>query len=294
MDRRGPDDLTLSTEHACDVLADWVSVVGRLGDRGEGVSAEQQAVGTAHTRQPQRSECLRYSRRVIADLGRQLDHRVGSLRADPADAASGVAVEDGSVLDECDLFGGILNGLPVGVRSAAGNIVDSLPERKCSSTLTPLSISSPDALASSVLGVAPTPTTTRSPSIWLPSESRTPVARAESSPVIRATCTPQRRSTPWPRCRVANTSATSRPNTRSNGSSAASNTATSTPAISAAAATSKPIQPAPTITIRDTVMNAALSRSQSSTRRSMNTRLASAPGKGSMRGEAPVARSSFS
>src|ERR1019366_1262478 len=103
MDRRGPDDLTLSTEHACDVLADRVSIVGRLGDRGEGVSAEQQAVGTAHTRQPQRRECLRYSRREVADLGRQLDRRVGGLRADPADAASGEAVEDGTVLDECDL-----------------------------------------------------------------------------------------------------------------------------------------------------------------------------------------------
>ena len=58
--------------------------------------------------------------------------------------------------------------------------------------------------------------------------------------------------------------ATSRPRTRSSGSSAISSTVTSTPAARAAAVVSRPIQPAPITATRDAPWKAALIRSLSS------------------------------
>ena len=139
-------------------------------------------------------------------------------------------------------------------------------DRSRASTTMPLPTSRPAASASWVFGVIPTPTMTASAATWLPSASRTPSARPPD-PVISATWTPKRRSTPCSRCRSAKTWATSRPSTRSSGSSAASRTVTSTPAARAAAAVSRPIQPAPITATRDAVWKAALIRSLSPTRR---------------------------
>ena len=97
-------------------------------------------------------------------------------------------------------------------------------------------------------GLTPTPATTRS-------------APRRSSAVTGA---PSRRSTPCSRCRSAKTCATVGPSTRSSGRSAVSNTVTSQPASRAAAATSSPIQPAPTTAIRPPAPKASLSRSLSS------------------------------
>ena len=141
------------------------------------------------------------------------------------------------------------------------------------STTTPLLVARPAASASWVFGVIPTPTMTASASTRLPSASRTPAAGLPLSAarpplsVISLTCTPNRRSTPCSRCRPANTWATSGPSTRGSGSAAASRIVTSTPAARAAAAISRPIQPAPITAIRDAVWKVALIRSLSATRR---------------------------
>ena len=69
--------------------------------------------------------------------------------------------------------------------------------RRCSSTTIPLSTDSPAADASSVLGVTPTPTTTRSAGIRVPSSSTTAPTRDLPVPAgsMRSTPTPRRRST---------------------------------------------------------------------------------------------------
>ena len=71
-------------------------------------------------------------------------------------------------------------------------------------------------------------------------------------------------------------------------------TVTATPAARAAAATSSPIQPAPTMATRDTDARVSRSRSLSSTVLRVRTPLASAPGTGSRTGTAPVVSSSLS
>ena len=164
-------------------------------------------------------------------------------------------------------------------------------DRNAASTTTPLLTGRPAASASWVFGAIPTPTMTASAWMWLPSPSRTPLARPPAV-VISLTCTPNRKSTPCSRCRPAKTRATSAPSTRSSGSSAASRMVTSTPAARAAAAVSRPIQPAPITATREAALKVAMSRSLSSTRRRYSTSPASAPGTGGRRGEEPVASSS--
>ena len=88
--------------------------------------------------------------------------------------------------------------------------------------------------------------------------------------------------------------AASGPSTPRSGSSAASMTVTATPAFRAAAATSSPIQPAPTTAIRDADASVWRSRSLSSTVRRYMTPFASAPGTGSRTGSAPIVSSSLS
>ena len=83
-----------------------------------------------------------------------------------------------------------------------------------------------------------------------PSPSRSPVA-SPPAVVISSTVAPSRRSTPCSRCSSANTSPTSRPSAASSGTSAISTTVTLTPRSRAPAATSRPIQPPPTIASED-------------------------------------------
>jgi hypothetical protein len=71
-------------------------------------------------------------------------------------------------------------------------------------------------------------------------------------------------------------------------------TVAATPALRAAAATSSPIQPAPTMTTREAEDRVSRSRSLSSTERRYWTPLAPAPGTGSRVGVAPVVSSSLS
>jgi len=68
---------------------------------------------------------------------------------------------------------------------------------------------------------------------------------------------------------------------------------TSTPAVRAAAATSRPIHPAPMMSTRDAVVNVSRIRSLSPTLRKYSTPSASAPGSGRRRGTDPVASNSL-
>ena len=92
-------------------------------------------------------------------------------------------------------------------------------------------------------GATPMPTTTKSQSTVSPPARRTRSARPE--PSIASTAVPVRRSTPWSRWIAPYTSPTSRPSTRSSGTSSCSISVTSSPFWRAEAATSAPIQPAP-------------------------------------------------
>ena len=78
---------------------------------------------------------------------------------------------------------------------------------------------------------------------------------------------------------------------RFSGTSSGSTIVTSPPRVRAAAATSQPIHPAPTITTRGDPARAATSASASATSRRYRTPGRSAPATGSRRGVAPVASS---
>ena len=111
----------------------------------------------------------------------------------------------------------------------------------------PLSVASPAASASATLGATPMPTTTQ---VGLDGRRRPRAVRRPGRPAFSIAGHLRRRvrrSTPCSRCRSAKTCATSGPSTRSSGRSSDSSTVTSAPAFRAAAAASRPIQPAPMI-----------------------------------------------
>ncbi|SKX98059.1 Uncharacterised protein [Mycobacteroides abscessus subsp. abscessus] len=143
----------------------------------------------------------------------------------------------------------------------------SLLRKPALTSTPPPSMSSPADSATSRLGTAPAAISTVSAAMVSPSARRNPVA-APFSVVISATLTSVRRSTPCSRCRSAKTWATSGPSARSSGSFDASAIATSTPRSRADAATSMPIQPAPTIARRDpSVSVSRIARASSTVRR---------------------------
>ena len=137
--------------------------------------------------------------------------------------------------------------------------------------------------------MTPTPTTTRSASIALPSARRTRSTR--SRPSNPATVTPQRRSTPCSRCNRPHASPTIGPTARANGVGSISSTVTSRPRPRHVAATSEPMNPAPITTTRGLVSRRERIARQSSRVRS--TKIPSSGGvSGNVRGRAPVATTS--
>ena len=102
--------------------------------------------------------------------------------------------------------------------------------------------------ASARSGSTPMPTRTwshasRRPSLRVSCSTR-------SAPVAAAMLAPRTTSTPSLRCRSANQVPTTGPSTAASGASAASTIVVCTPALAAAAATSWPMKPAPTMTRR--------------------------------------------
>ena len=105
------------------------------------------------------------------------------------------------------------------------------------------------ASARATLGAAPMATTTTSAGSSAPSEVSTAVTRP-SWPRSSRALSPSRNSTPCARCRSANRWPSSGPTCRCSGVGSGSSTVTVQPFSRAAAATSRPIQPPPTMTTR--------------------------------------------
>jgi hypothetical protein len=107
-------------------LDDRVPMVAGLADLGVGVGTEQHGVWAVHAGHPQLAERLRDRRRVVLGVGGQDHRRVARPLPDALDAGGRVALDNGAILGERDLLGGVLDRLPVGVLCPPRHVVDLL------------------------------------------------------------------------------------------------------------------------------------------------------------------------
>ena len=142
----------------------------------------------------------------------------------------------------------------------------------------------PAAQASEVSGTAPTPATTTSASMTVPSASVIVTPEAVSASPV--TPVPQRMSTPLWTCRPAMTAATRAGTPRPISRGPSSTTVTRPPSAAAEAASSSPMNPPPITATRRPGASLARSAAESAWLRSTWTW---APPKGSRRARAPVA-----
>ena len=139
------------------------------------------------------------------------------------------------------------------------------------------------------------PTTTTSAGSTVPDEVSTDPTWPAASPWNSAAVSPKRNSTPCASCSAGEDAAELRAERAvAAASGCGSTTVTGQPAMLAAAAVSRPIQPEPTITTRPSGVNAARSASDSGSFRRLQDAVEASPGMSSCRGAAPVASSSLS
>ena len=166
----------------------------------------------------------------------------------------------------------------------------SLARSAASTAMPPSASSSPASLASSVLGMTPAPTTTRSTVSSRPSASRT--CSASSARMMDSTLVPAQMRTPRLRRRTSNHAPTSRPNARSSMTSSAMTRLTSLPVSAAEAANSAPMKPPPTTSQWVPSPRWGRISSASANERRTWTRSAVSAPKSMCRGWAPVASTS--
>src|SRR5262249_51905255 len=118
--------------------------------------------------------------------------------------------------------------------------------RSPASTMTPLPTSRPASVARPVDGIAPMPTTTWSAGSTAPEEV-TAALTFPPEPWNAVTDSLVRNTTPCSLCRLVNTSPSSGPSCRYSATGSGSTRVTSQPASLAAAVTSSPIHPPPTV-----------------------------------------------
>jgi EmrB/QacA subfamily drug resistance transporter len=123
-DRGRPDDV--AGQQALDVLDDRVPVVAGLADLGIGVGAQQHRIRAVHARHPQLAQRLRDRRRVVLGVGGQDHRRVARPLAYALDVGGRVTLDNGAVLGERNLLGGVLDRLPVGVLGSPRHVIDLL------------------------------------------------------------------------------------------------------------------------------------------------------------------------
>ena len=184
------------------------------------------------------------------------------------------------------------NGLGKRTQSPIAEIAGSGVARNAS-TRTPSSAGSPASAASSRFGSTPMPIRMKSAGSSLPSPRVMPVARP-SRPVIAVTPAPNAKRTPIASWALRKNCAISGETARAIGRSAASTTVTDRPRAAATAANSSPMKPAPITTIALASPSAVRSASASARPRNWRTFGKSAPGTGSGRLRAPVARTRWS
>lgn len=184
---------------------------------------------------------------------------------------------------------------PAGVATATSPAASTsgADVRQYSSTSTPRSQAMPASRARASLACMPTPSTTASASRRLPSASS-----ATQPPSGRA-CTARRlafkrNETPCAACNAARWAETPGGTLRAHRRGACSSTVVAQPARRAVAATSRPIQPPPAMTMRRPGPRRARRRKASSRVRSTWTAGPSAPGKAGTMGRPPVHRISLS
>src|SRR5262249_33196287 len=136
-------------------------------------------------------------------------------------------------------------------------------------------------------------TTTWSAGRRWPEEVTTPVT-LPPEPYISVTDSLNRNTTPCSLCRSANIPPSSGPSCRFSATGSGSTTVTSQPACLAAAVTSSPIHPPPTVTTWPPPLSTAFGRSLPPPGRGYTTRSGSAPGALGGRGNARVDSSSRS
>src|SRR5262245_60704537 len=121
---RRPDDLVV--DQSLDVFQNRVTVIARLGKCGVLVGAKDRWVRSVDAGESQFAQCIGDRMRVRTYVGRQRDARIARSLTNAFDARGGVALEDGSVLGERDLSGGVFRRLPIRVGRTALDIVDHL------------------------------------------------------------------------------------------------------------------------------------------------------------------------
>src|ERR1700682_6799891 len=164
--------------------------------------------------------------------------------------------------------------------------------RPAATQMTPLSTCTPLPPSHPVAGCEPIPTTTRSASSSVPSESTT-CSTCPPAPRTSATPTPVRTSTPSARCSLATSDPVCSPSTDANGAGCGSTRTTCTPSPRRLAATSQPMKPAPTTTARRA--EPACLRSARLSSNDRRTRIPSrSPNDGMRLGVNPVAMTSSS
>src|SRR6185437_8105541 len=124
LDRRRPNDL--SVEETLDVLQDGISVIRRAADRGVGLAAQQERVGTVDARQPQLAHRLRDRSGIAVHVGWKRQHRVAAAQAHTLDPGGRVPLENRTIFREGDLARCLLEWVPVRIIGATLDVVDRL------------------------------------------------------------------------------------------------------------------------------------------------------------------------
>src|SRR5262245_33535101 len=150
-----PDDLVL--DNSLHVFQNRVPVIARFGESGVLLGAKNRYVRAIDAGESQFTQCFDDRVRVGTYIGGQRDARIAGPLTNAFDSRRRIAVEDGPVLRESNVSGGVFRRLPICVGRTALNIVDHLAiELERSAKLNQragVALSCNDALFGSVDGV---------------------------------------------------------------------------------------------------------------------------------------------